>query len=140
MISFATFFPSSLQNGEIDCWPIECPPTFCSHPILRPGHCCPTCDYEGTEHDWIETWLPNFVEFFRAVTVKHNLVGITFVFIVVTFKDITLKGWFSAFTGLSKPYDLVKVKCNLMHFVIFQCKLCASHAQVNTSNEKVIWT
>ena len=68
------------------------------------------------------------MKFFRAVTVKHNLVGITFVVIVVTFKDITLKARFSVFTGLSKSYDYVKVKCNLMHFVIFQCKLCTSHA------------
>ena len=35
-----------LQNGEIDCWPMECPPTFCSHPKLVPGHCCPICEEE----------------------------------------------------------------------------------------------
>merc|ERR1712025_1113329 len=23
---------------------MECPPTFCSQPILRPGHCCPSCE------------------------------------------------------------------------------------------------
>ena len=36
------------QNGEIDCWPLECPPVFCPHPILRPGHCCPQC-LDGVE-------------------------------------------------------------------------------------------
>lgn len=35
-------------NGEIDCWPMECPPTFCSAPILRPGHCCPSCDNKSS--------------------------------------------------------------------------------------------
>ena len=39
----SSLFSHLFQNGEIDCWPIECPPTFCSHPILRPGHCCPSC-------------------------------------------------------------------------------------------------
>ena len=32
-----------LQNGESDCWPIQCPPIFCARPILLPGSCCPTC-------------------------------------------------------------------------------------------------
>ena len=32
------------QSGEIDCWPLECPPTFCANPILKAGHCCPVCE------------------------------------------------------------------------------------------------
>ena len=36
-------FYLSFQNGESDCWPMPCPPTFCSHPVLVPGSCCPTC-------------------------------------------------------------------------------------------------
>ena len=32
-----------LQNGESDCWPITCPPIFCTHPVFLPGSCCPTC-------------------------------------------------------------------------------------------------
>nr|CAD7260549.1 unnamed protein product [Timema shepardi] len=32
------------QGGEIDCWPMECPPFMCSEPILTPGDCCPRCD------------------------------------------------------------------------------------------------
>ena len=43
-----TFFFIFFQNGEIDCWPMECPPTFCSAPILRPGHCCPSCDNKSS--------------------------------------------------------------------------------------------
>nr|CAD7437867.1 unnamed protein product [Timema bartmani] len=31
-------------GGEIDCWPMECPPFMCSEPILTPGDCCPRCD------------------------------------------------------------------------------------------------
>ncbi|XP_046995713.1 protein kinase C-binding protein NELL1-like [Schistocerca americana] len=30
--------------GEIDCWPMECPPLLCSEPILAPGDCCPRCE------------------------------------------------------------------------------------------------
>ena len=26
---------------------MECPPTFCSQPILRPGHCCPYCEHKS---------------------------------------------------------------------------------------------
>ena len=29
---------------------MECPPTFCSQPILRPGHCCPTCEDKSSSH------------------------------------------------------------------------------------------
>ncbi|XP_075212261.1 protein kinase C-binding protein NELL2-like isoform X2 [Lycorma delicatula] len=29
--------------GEIDCWPMECPPVSCSTPLLTPGDCCPRC-------------------------------------------------------------------------------------------------
>ncbi|KAK7791795.1 hypothetical protein R5R35_010896 [Gryllus longicercus] len=30
--------------GEIDCWPMECPPLTCSEPVLTPGDCCPRCN------------------------------------------------------------------------------------------------
>uniref|UniRef100_A0A1B6DC00 Protein kinase C-binding protein NELL2 n=1 Tax=Clastoptera arizonana TaxID=38151 RepID=A0A1B6DC00_9HEMI len=29
--------------GEVDCWPMECPPLSCSDPILTPGDCCARC-------------------------------------------------------------------------------------------------
>ncbi|KAK4316858.1 hypothetical protein Pmani_012034 [Petrolisthes manimaculis] len=29
--------------GEIDCWPLECPPVQCSWPKRIPGDCCPRC-------------------------------------------------------------------------------------------------
>ena len=32
-----------LKNGESDCWPITCPPIFCTHPVFLPGSCCPAC-------------------------------------------------------------------------------------------------
>lgn len=31
------------QYGEIDCWPIECPPPNCDNPTLKEGDCCPRC-------------------------------------------------------------------------------------------------
>ncbi|XP_034247207.1 protein kinase C-binding protein NELL1-like [Thrips palmi] len=36
--------------GEVDCWPMECPPlpTGCAAPVLAEGDCCPRCeDYDG---------------------------------------------------------------------------------------------
>nr|XP_045616855.1 protein kinase C-binding protein NELL2-like [Procambarus clarkii] len=29
--------------GEIDCWPLECPPVHCSFPERAPGDCCARC-------------------------------------------------------------------------------------------------
>ncbi|KAK3098531.1 hypothetical protein FSP39_020373 [Pinctada imbricata] len=34
-------------NGEIDCWPLECPRTKCSTSIQEPGDCCPRCVEEN---------------------------------------------------------------------------------------------
>ncbi len=31
------------QHGETDCWPMECPPVYCSHPVRLPGDCCLRC-------------------------------------------------------------------------------------------------
>ena len=32
------------QHGEVDCWPLDCPPTpSCLAPVLVPGACCPSC-------------------------------------------------------------------------------------------------
>lgn len=31
-------------RGELDCWPVECPPLRCARHSLRPGECCPRCD------------------------------------------------------------------------------------------------
>jgi len=30
-------------HGEVDCWPLDCPPTTCSHSSLLPDTCCPSC-------------------------------------------------------------------------------------------------
>ncbi|XP_026288401.1 protein kinase C-binding protein NELL1-like isoform X2 [Frankliniella occidentalis] len=30
--------------GEVDCWPMECPPTSCASPVLAEGDCCPRCE------------------------------------------------------------------------------------------------
>lgn len=31
------------KYGEVDCWPMECPPLSCSDPVLTPGDCCARC-------------------------------------------------------------------------------------------------
>lgn len=33
----------SLQDGEIDCWPLTCPKVACHTTIQEPGDCCPRC-------------------------------------------------------------------------------------------------
>lgn len=38
------------QSGEVDCWHLECPQASCARPVLRAGHCCPSCD--GDEADF----------------------------------------------------------------------------------------
>ncbi|XP_076331201.1 protein kinase C-binding protein NELL2-like isoform X2 [Tachypleus tridentatus] len=30
--------------GEVDCWPIECPPVMCEKPTRQPGDCCHRCE------------------------------------------------------------------------------------------------
>jgi len=30
-------------HGEVDCWPQDCPPQSCNHPVRKPGACCPSC-------------------------------------------------------------------------------------------------
>lgn len=63
-----------LQTSLVRCVPMKCPPVPCPEPVLRPGHCCPTCQGEspapflvalqaGPPHDfwsprcWPLTWL-----------------------------------------------------------------------------------
>ncbi|XP_056639963.1 protein kinase C-binding protein NELL2-like isoform X2 [Diorhabda sublineata] len=31
-------------HGEIDCWPMRCPPTFCDNPVKNPEDCCGHCE------------------------------------------------------------------------------------------------
>jgi hypothetical protein len=31
------------QNGETDCWPLECPPVYCTNAYVPAGDCCPRC-------------------------------------------------------------------------------------------------
>ncbi|XP_058580326.1 kielin/chordin-like protein isoform X1 [Neofelis nebulosa] len=33
----------SCLRSLVRCAPIKCPPSPCPEPVLRPGHCCPTC-------------------------------------------------------------------------------------------------
>ncbi|KAI4463808.1 nel [Holotrichia oblita] len=32
------------ENGEIDCWDMQCPPLACANPIKGETDCCPHCD------------------------------------------------------------------------------------------------
>ncbi|XFF99482.1 hypothetical protein AB1E19_003107 [Capra hircus] len=37
----------SCLRSLVRCVPTKCPPIPCSEPVLRPGHCCPTCQAQG---------------------------------------------------------------------------------------------
>ena len=69
-----TFFYIFFQNGEIDCWPMECPPTFCSAPILRPGHCCPSCDNKSSG--------------LQPLRYRQSIEHISCCYLLITFKSI----------------------------------------------------
>uniref|UniRef100_A0A8C3VXH4 Kielin cysteine rich BMP regulator n=1 Tax=Catagonus wagneri TaxID=51154 RepID=A0A8C3VXH4_9CETA len=36
-----------LQTSLVRCVPVKCLPVPCPEPVLRPGHCCPTCQAQG---------------------------------------------------------------------------------------------
>ncbi|XP_067245483.1 kielin/chordin-like protein [Chanodichthys erythropterus] len=41
------------RNGHVTCSKRQCPNPGCSHPVIRPGQCCPVCDgclYNRKEH------------------------------------------------------------------------------------------
>ncbi|KAM9650369.1 kielin/chordin-like protein [Trichechus inunguis] len=42
----------SCLRSLVRCVPVKCPPSPCPEPVLRPGHCCPTCQgcTEGGTH------------------------------------------------------------------------------------------
>nr|KAF6418608.1 kielin cysteine rich BMP regulator [Rousettus aegyptiacus] len=42
----------SCLRSLVHCVPMKCPPSPCPEPVLRPGHCCPTCQgcTEGGSH------------------------------------------------------------------------------------------
>ncbi|XP_054985230.1 kielin/chordin-like protein [Sorex araneus] len=37
----------SCLKSRVHCVPVTCPPSACSEPVLKPGHCCPTCPAPG---------------------------------------------------------------------------------------------
>ena len=56
-----TEHPVSVQHGEVDCWPQDCPPLPCPRPQHRPGTCCPVCEGGDTCGERVamsnnETW------------------------------------------------------------------------------------
>lgn len=33
----------SFQEGEVDCWPLQCPTLSCEYTAISEGECCPHC-------------------------------------------------------------------------------------------------
>lgn len=38
-----SIFVVSLQEGEVDCWPLVCPTLMCEYTAVAEGECCPRC-------------------------------------------------------------------------------------------------
>ena len=44
------------QNGEVDCWALDCPTLSCSNIIHEEGDCCPRCvDDDPCQATWHST-------------------------------------------------------------------------------------
>ena len=49
-------------DGEIDCWPIDCPPVNCHNAFLPEGDCCYRCPEEESDGDRCTHWHANNTE------------------------------------------------------------------------------
>lgn len=64
-------------NGEIDCWPLECPQLTCSEIIKVPGDCCPRCKndepcHENDRYSIVNVGLPVEVCRYRGRRYQNN--------------------------------------------------------------------
>lgn len=57
-----SFLPSSClklplppvpQQGQVDCWPLPCPPVDCEFTVVPEGECCPRCITDPCQADTI---------------------------------------------------------------------------------------
>lgn len=69
----------SLQQGEVDCWPLPCPEVECEFSVLPEGECCPRCVTDPCQADTIRNDITktcldemNVVRFTGSSWIKHG--------------------------------------------------------------------
>ncbi|XP_048883921.1 protein kinase C-binding protein NELL2-like isoform X1 [Brienomyrus brachyistius] len=55
-------------QGEVDCWPLSCPPVDCEFTVVPEGECCPRCVADPCQADTIRNDIT------RTCTDEHGLV------------------------------------------------------------------
>ncbi|KAF5927611.1 hypothetical protein HPG69_000515 [Diceros bicornis minor] len=56
----------ALQKSLVRCVPMKCLPSPCPEPVLRPGHCCPTCRGESPDPSLVELQEGLLCHFFNS--------------------------------------------------------------------------
>lgn len=63
-----TFPPSRpSQQGQVDCWPLPCPPVDCEFTTVPEGECCPRCVTDPCQADTIRNDIT------KTCTDEHNI-------------------------------------------------------------------
>lgn len=69
----------SLQQGEVDCWPLPCPDVECEFSVLPENECCPRCVTDPCQADTIRNDITktcldemNVVRFTGSSWIKHG--------------------------------------------------------------------
>lgn len=57
----------SLQQGQVDCWPLPCPPVDCEFTLVPEGECCPRCVTDPCQADTIRNDIT------KTCTDEHNI-------------------------------------------------------------------
>lgn len=56
-----------LQQGQVDCWPLPCPPVDCEFTVVPEGECCPRCVTDPCQADTIRNDIT------KTCTDEHNI-------------------------------------------------------------------
>lgn len=59
--------PPALQQGQVDCWPLPCPPVDCEFTVVPEGECCPRCVTDPCQADTIRNDIT------KTCTDEHNI-------------------------------------------------------------------
>lgn len=56
-----------LQQGQVDCWPLPCPPVDCEFTVVPEGECCARCVTDPCQADTIRNDIT------KTCTDEHNI-------------------------------------------------------------------
>lgn len=59
--------PPAPQQGQVDCWPLPCPPVDCEFTVVPEGECCPRCVTDPCQADTIRNDIT------KTCTDEHNI-------------------------------------------------------------------